>query len=313
MASYSFAGIKSELAMGFKIIQDTIDPAVDKGKCKISGVALYEDKVVPNALVYSQHTRGVRTNENGEFVIVLDTADQYLTIDMGEKKQGYIENYKFKGGHAIKCEVYIRDWDMMMIVDKPVIYLYSDDDLEARVQLKTDLELTFTYPMLEDDSWSVNVTSNGLGSNNGRVYPYLFWEAKTEVLDYQRNDDALVGELILKDTVISYLESKLSNFGLNSTEQTDFITYWGPKMSNYEYVITQFNLDEVVEEMAALDVSPIPESKRRVFMLFTGFDYKPSIELENPASNLKSFNRTGFTLLEWGGTEVSKEKLLKTL
>lgn len=313
MASYSFAGIKSELAMGFKIIQDTIDPTVDKGKCKISGVALYDDQIVPNALVYSQHTRGVRTNENGEFVIILDTTDQYLTVDMGAKKQGYIENYKFKGGHAIECEVYIRDWEMMMIVDKPVIYLYSDDDIETSIQLKTDLELTFTYPILENNAWNVNVTEKVIRSDNGRSYPYLFWEAKTEELDYQRKGDALVGELIQTDSIVSYLENRLSKLGLNSTEQTDFITYWGPKMSSYNYVITQFNMDEVVEEMAALEVAPSPDSKRRVFMLFTGFDYKPSIEVELPKTDVKSFNRSGFTLLEWGGTEVSKEKLLKTL
>lgn len=310
-----FSGIRSEeLNIGFKIIKDTTDSSVDPGKCEVSGVALFEDKVVPNALVYAPNTRGVRTNKKGEFTIVLDTADQYLTIDMGDKKQGYIENYKFKEGHAITCEVYVRDWEMMMIVDKPVIYLYSEEKVEVEVRLRTEMELTFCYPVLTHDSWRMNVEATGVfDPDNGRQYPYLFWEATTDDLFYKQQDHEISGELISTDSIISYLETKLDAYGLNNTEKTDFITYWGPRMVRFKYVITQFNLDNRVDEMAALEVTPVPMNQRRVFMLFTGFNYQPEIELKAPDLLESPFNRNGFVLLEWGGTEISKEQLMKVL
>ncbi len=308
-----FAGVKSELPMYYKIIKDTADASVDPGKCLITGTVLHEGEVVANALVYSQNARAVKTNVNGEFRILVDTVDQYVTISKGDELQSYIEYHQFKGGHWIDCEVYLKSINEILIVDKPVIYMYSDQPLNATVELQTEMSLTFTYPILSaTNKWEVEIQAEGLFTANGQSFPYLFWEAETTDLTYNKNEGQLAGDIVRTDTIISYLENTLQAYGLNSTEQTDFITYWGPRMVQYNYVVTQFNVDDWVEEMAALTVSPAPDAKRRLFMLFTGFENQPFIEVL-PQPVVSPFERTGFTLLEWGGTEVSKAKLYKTL
>lgn len=307
-------GIKSELAIGYKIISDTIEESVDPGRCIISGVAKRDGYPVENALVYSEHTRAVRTNSKGEFRIELDTADKFLTVSKGSSLNGYIEGYKFKGGHLITCEVYLYDESDMMIVDKPVIYLYSEEDLNVEITLETDMELSFTYPLLnEANKWLVSVNSIGVFSATGQSYPYLFWEAKTDRLQYTQKNEALVAEVLNTDSIVNYLEDRLDHFGLNAREKTDFITYWAPRMIKYNYVITQFQFDEVVEEMASLKVIPKPDYQRRIFMLFTGFENYPEIEFASPVYDIEEISRDGFTLLEWGGTEMSRQKLYKTL
>lgn len=310
----SFAGRKSELVMGYKIIKDTTDASVDPTKCKIVGKVFYEDELVPKALVYSQNTRGIRTNEKGEFEITIDTIDQYVTFNMGDDRMGYIEGYKFKAGHLIVCEVYIRDWTMMDVVDKPVVYMYNEGEpIEAKVSLRTEMNLSFTYPLIsEEGDWNVTVDSEGI-SEQGKNYPYLFWEAETEDLHYLQVETAVIGEVVKTDTLVSFLEHKLASIGLNSREQTDYITYWGPRMMSYDYVLTQFNIDEYIDELASLDIQPIPDAKRRLFMLYTGFNYEPSFDVVPPVSKEEGFKRGNFTVLEWGGSEISKEQLYKTL
>ncbi|CAG5077952.1 hypothetical protein CRYO30217_00524 [Parvicella tangerina] len=313
--SVSFGGLKSELAIGYKIIQDTTSSDVGPERCLVQGVVKRNNgQVVENALVYGQQTRAVRTNNEGAFRILLDTADQYLTVSKGDELQGYMEGYKFKGGHEITCEIYVYDINEMLIVDKPVIYLYSENEVDVELTLRTEMELTFTYPLISaTNKWETKVSADGITTADGRNYPYLFWEAETSSLTYRREETSVVGDIVGTDTLISYLENKLDCFGLNSKERTDFITYWGPRMTPYNFVLTQFNFDEVVEQMAALEVSPTPDSQRRVFMLFTGFEAIPDIEITPPEEIDEPFERTGFCLLEWGGTEVSRKQLYHSL
>lgn len=313
LVTFSFGGRKSELAIGYKIIKDTIDNSVDPGKCKISGVALYDGNPVAKALVQGEHTRSVRTNEKGEFVITLDTNENFVAVTWGSGKEGFIEYYKFKGGHSIKCEIYLRDWEEMIIVDKPVIYLYSDKEVKANVQLKTEMDLVFTYPVLPNDGWKVTVNSEGIKTENGSSYPYLFWEAETNEMSYLKEEDIVIGTVVKTDSIITYLENTLIDLGLNSTEKTDFITYWGPRMIQYEYVLTQFQVNEYLLEIAELDVTPKPDAMQRVFMLFTGFDAEPALNVLPQTFDHVTFKRKGFTLLEWGGSEISEDQLRKEL
>ncbi|MCB9189637.1 MAG: hypothetical protein H6599_10210 [Flavobacteriales bacterium] len=312
--SVCVAGVKSELAMGYKILKDTVDATVESGKCKISGIATYDGVPIANAVVYGEKTRSVRTNAKGEFEVTVESTEQYLIVTMDSEREGYLEGYKFTGGHSIDCEIYVRDLSMMINVDKPVIYLYSDNDISVNVGLETKMNLVFTYPQLsENNDWKMHVGASGIEDMKGKYYPYLFWEGQTDELTYSTDDNAIIGELVKTDSIVPYLEKTLSTYGLNETETTDFITYWAPRMIQYEYVVTQFDLDELVSSMASLDVSPIPDHQRRLYMLFTGFDTEPDIQLTTPSFEVIPFERNGFTLLEWGGSEVSRIRLFRAL
>ena len=58
--------------------------------------------------------------------------------------------------------------------------------------------------------------------------------------------------------------------------------------------------NEVYIESAKLDITPKPDSVLRVFMAYKAID-KP-IEIEEPI--ITSFERNGFTVVEWGGAEI---------
>lgn len=57
---------------------------------------------------------------------------------------------------------------------------------------------------------------------------------------------------------------------------------------------------ENYEESAQLEVLPKPDSMLRVFMAFQEADANTKV----PKQQLKTFQRKGFTVIEWGGTEV---------
>ena len=65
------------------------------------------------------------------------------------------------------------------------------------------------------------------------------------------------------------------------------------------YNIISFQTD-IYTDAAQLQVSPTPDTLIRVFMAWRASD----IFVELPQQELTAPNRTGFTVVEWGGTEV---------
>ena len=57
---------------------------------------------------------------------------------------------------------------------------------------------------------------------------------------------------------------------------------------------------EAYTDRAVLTVDPAPDTEIRVFMAWQGLDKGMEIE----AQTLTAPERQGFTLVEWGGTEV---------
>ena len=63
--------------------------------------------------------------------------------------------------------------------EKPVIYLYPEEEMEVTVKLDFDGTLTSTYPAYED-GWTVTAQPDGtLTDESGREYYCLFWEGVT--------------------------------------------------------------------------------------------------------------------------------------
>ncbi|MDD3224413.1 MAG: hypothetical protein PHX70_06890 [Clostridium sp.] len=70
-------------------------------------------------------------------------------------------------------------------------------------------------------------------------------------------------------------------------------------MENNKYNLITFQNKEY-EKIAKLNVSPKPDSMLRIFMVFKAI--KSPIHIEQP--NIKPFVRRGFTVVEWGGSEI---------
>ena len=95
------------------------------------------------------------------------------------------------------------------------------------------------------------------------------------------------------------MEAALSDLGLTRREANEFIVYWLPLMEANEYNVIAFQTD-VYEENAKLTVDPMPDTIIRVFMAWYGTDK----EIEIEPQELKSPERTGFTVVEWGGSQI---------
>ena len=81
------------------------------------------------------------------------------------------------------------------------------------------------------------------------------------------------------------------------------ITYWVPRMQDSPYNLITF-AGEQYEQLAPLTVTPTPDSVLRVHMVYQSLE-EP---VEIPEQQLQPFQRTGFTVVEWGGTDANYMK-----
>ena len=156
-------------------------------------------------------------------------------------------------------------------------------------------ELTCTYPEYKD-GWHVVAYPDGTLVDNatGEEYSYLFWEGNSNT-----KYDLSKGYVIAGEDTAKFLEEKLAELGLNRTEANEFIVYWLPKMQSNSYNLITFQND-IYTNLAKLEITPNPDSVLRVFMAYKALDEQ--IEIEEPV--IEPFERKGFTVIEWGGTEI---------
>lgn len=192
---------------------------------------------------------------------------------------------------------------------KPAIYLYNVSP--TALSLKPNGKVTFSYPVLEGE-WKVSSDQNGeiTDLKSMKTYPYLFWEADIDGLEFLQPESESYNCYYLKsEEVVSFLEKELETGGLNQREIADFITFWVPRMQGYDQIKLQFLVDQDYDRVAQLNCSDESIRQRRVYLLFE--------ELEEIGDNHKNtpvewsnFDRSGPTLLEWGGTDLTKSKSL---
>jgi hypothetical protein len=183
--------------------------------------------------------------------------------------------------------------------DKPVIYLYPTQTEKVKVQLDYKGELVVDYPEYNYDmkGWEVTAHPDGtIIDSDGKEYSYIFWEGlPNEEIDY----DLSKGFIVKGEDTVNFLQQTLSKMGLIPKEYNEFIVYWYPKMKDNKYNLIRF-ADEEYTDIAPLTITPEPDSMLRVFMV-----YKPLEEaIQIQKQDLKTFERKGFTVIEWGGAEL---------
>lgn len=179
---------------------------------------------------------------------------------------------------------------------KPIIYIYPEEETEVTVTVDHPENFTTTYPKYED-SWQVVAKPNGnlQDIKTGRNLYSLYWEGKkTTEPSFQE------GFVVKGEETANFLEEKLELLGLNEREAQEFIIFWLPKMEHNPYNIIRFETKEEIERNMKLNISPTPDTIIRVRM-----DFKPlQAWREIPAQKLERVQRKGYTVVEWGGTEV---------
>lgn len=228
-----------------------------------------------------------------KFQLITDAGHDEIITDSIEIKPGFRSTVVF---HFI---------DMTQeLVLKPVIYLYPEHDQEVNVLLEPKGDFIFTYPAYEN-GWNGIAHPDGSMTVNGKNYPYLFWEGEQQLGQLA---DYSTGFVVEKANVTTFLEEKLTAMGLNTKEQTDFITFWGPRMSAAEKGFAQFIFNTDYDRIATLNITPAPNAIFRVYLLWTPLD--GATELHPQAQQMESVDRSRFYVIEWGGSELNVQCIL---
>lgn len=263
------------------------------------------------------------TKDNGEYAIVkngssviLVNNEGELVANMAEYKDGdnvlmagYEDNEISKKAYIVleksndnKCVEYYYDFnsDQVTLLElgdcggyaKPIIYLYPKKKTNVKITFEKPSLLTTTYPKYTT-SWEVLATPNGsLYDDSGKYYYGLYYEeVRNHTVEFN------YGFYVEGDKAIDFLEEKLAIIGLNERESNEFIMYWLPIMEKNKHNLVYFELTDERDYYSKINISPKPDSILRMAMHLKKVDGYVKIKEQK----LPTFERNGFTVVEWGG------------
>lgn len=229
--------------------------------------------------------------------VVADSAGYVLTIPVDKSVTSLTITSLYSEEEYENIKKYGMKYDPNNVsVDKPIIYLYPSEETNITVKLLNDDLITHSYPKY-DNEWNVRASSNGnlIDLKTNRKLYALYYESKQNI-NFSIDDGFIVEG---KDTA-KFLEEKLEILGLNERESEEFIIYWLPKLENNKYNYIRFaSMDEINKNMP-LEINPKPETFIRVLMTYKKLDNKIDIKEQE----LTKVVRNGYTVIEWGGTEI---------
>ncbi len=192
--------------------------------------------------------------------------------------------------------IYFNNGERLHRIDKPIIYVYPEKETEVTIKVGRPENLTHTYPKYESE-WEVIAKPNGdlVDIKTGRNLYALYWEGINIVESNMSEGFVVKGE----DT-IKFLEEKLEILGLNEREAEEFIIYWLPKLESNKYNYIRFQTDEEINNNMPLEITPSPDTVIRIVMEFKGLEEPLKVKEQK----LTTPERIGFTIVEWGGTEI---------
>ena len=178
-------------------------------------------------------------------------------------------------------------------ISKPILYFYPKKNINVKVTFDNPSLLKTTYPKY-DNGWNVSVKKDGsIYDKDGKYYYALYWdEYKVHTVDFKE------GFYVTKENAIEFLEEKLSYIGLNDKERNEFIMYWLPILENNNKSLVYFELTDERNSYSKINISPKPDSMLRLVIHIKKVDKETSIKQQK----LTKFKRTGFSVVEWGGT-----------
>lgn len=184
-----------------------------------------------------------------------------------------------------------------LMFDKPIIYLYPEEEIEIEVKLGNKEQLTCSYPKYID-GWNVLAKPNGslVDLTTNRSLYALYYESQSVTNLKMTNE----GFVVKGENSAKFLEEKLAILGLNEREAEEFIVYWLPKLESNNYNYIRFLTEEEINENMPLNVMPVPDTTIRVIMVFKELD-EPINVVEQKLNHIE---RNGFTIVEWGGSKI---------
>lgn len=174
---------------------------------------------------------------------------------------------------------------------KPNIYLYPIEEMDVTLVFPIESRLLTVIPDYHQ-TWEVKVKPSGEIKENNQSYAYLFYESMTTVTHFQKQN----GWVIPAENRVEVFEDILQAYHFNQTEIDDFIEFWDERLDDTQVYIMYPQDTKAVDLAMPLDVYPTPDSIYRLWFIFEAFDDQI---ITSP--QITPINRSGFTLVEWGG------------
>jgi hypothetical protein len=173
-------------------------------------------------------------------------------------------------------------------VRKPAVYLYPTETSEIEVKVDVNGFITTAEPDYLT-GWKVTAEPNGLIDQK---YDYLFYEAQLNSLQLPEE-----GWIVDYSNLDNWFDETLPILGLNDKEIIQFKEYWIEELTEANYYEIRILENQFLNENMNLIINPKPDTTIRL-----NFYFKPhsdKMEIVEPA--IETPERTGFTVVEWGG------------
>ncbi len=189
-----------------------------------------------------------------------------------------------------------------ILIKKPVIYLYPTSKTDVTFSLNFKGTLLTTFPKYQTN-WQITAYPDGklLDKKTNRFYSSLFWDGSQTFL--KEHYQYTTGFVVSKINLANFLIEKLETIGLNNSETNDFIQFWLPILEKNETNFIHFYTNSEYDVFSTNNVSPKPDTSIRIFMEF----YALKHQIEIPEQKFSKTERKGFTLVEWGGADVTEQ------
>jgi hypothetical protein len=290
---------------------------------KISGY--FVDETNKDTIIYIKHyhiylLRDLNTYSKAKKI--LETKNEKFEISISKidlRKYPYLE-FESKNGNAIYIINKILNDSILIakvgenpnynpeleiIAAKPAIYIYPT--VKSKINIKNDFKgkVMNTYPLYKE-GWNVIAEPNGVLFNldDKRTYNYLFWDGSYNFT--KKHFQYEYGFYVKKEDNIAFLQEKLELLGLNNTEINDFVVYWLPELNKNEENFIHFWVNDNIDNSSILTITPKPDTLLRIFMEFKAYHGEEKV----PQQELSTTPRKGFTVVEWGGSNID-EPILK--
>lgn len=292
----------------YTIISNDIDESLGKRESKVTfkvfANQLHNQKSIRYSVDEKEYT--AELNENNEFSFLTKPGKHYFMILLTTDFEEIItDTLDIEKQHHMVIRLNFKSTSRPIMVRKPVIYLYPESELAVNVTIDPIGQLFFTYPHY-NNGWDVVASPNGELLIDGQTIDYLFWEAKMSLNVNTQQNSFVVPKYEAQD----YITEVLDTYGLNDNEKADFLTYWIPEIlqADKDNVHLQFMFNEDCSAFGELNVSPAPDRIGRIYLLWS--------PTEEPVSDIAEFkevpslDRTGFTVIEWGGAEIQLKEVV---
>jgi hypothetical protein len=177
---------------------------------------------------------------------------------------------------------------------KPAINLYPTQKTDVHVEVAPQGKMLVTIPKYPSGGWDVTAYPDGKIVSGSKTFPYLYWEASIPDALIQQPTE---GYVVATKDLGNLFKTMLPQMGLNAKEQKEFSDYWLKALPQSPYYFVGPVTENQIDTLAPLTVNPKPDSVLRVSLYFKALQTNESVT----PPTLTGFNRSGFTVTEWGG------------